>query len=565
MDMDVIENIFRPDSNIFTVFVVEQRFVVGRGHKYFQNFINKPNFFDTDEKIKKRFKKIIMNLEKNVAPVSKLVSIFTLPFQAAAIPEIITSLCKLFTVSEHQAAGPDVIDPIIIQEGEITRRAISKLVNIHKDSILQPSIIILLRDNDFDRAKKLLSDCPDGINVKMIRNNGKEEIYRVINCGADNIDSFMLSFSDQCYSTCSKTKRDILLNANWSENKIISKYSPRLLKYRTNLIFDEKEDIKNELSDLINEIISERYDVSGINEKMLQTIECTARLYRVFCNDYGGKDIVNAEKLATNAGNEVLLAQVYRYAEFLPNCSEQRKSELYDAGYSIFRKFKMDDQAIYCKNNKLIQQFYSDRVYPDEFRDMQIEAINSVPGLVGMSHIYNNAGVAYLYCGQPSIAVNYFNKGLDYAMYQDRIVQNLALESNKVITESYSYTTIDEYRLRMLMRRIFDGMGISKLPFISADFALNIISVAYKQNPSFGNEIINDFNIKGLIEASFRHNSMGASERVLQLQYLASNYQNFPQTLATHAVPKNADKARGKRMEFIVKYGFNPFDFNTWL
>ena len=35
-----VEKIFYNDTNIFTIFVVEQRFVVGRGHEYFNKFVN---------------------------------------------------------------------------------------------------------------------------------------------------------------------------------------------------------------------------------------------------------------------------------------------------------------------------------------------------------------------------------------------------------------------------------------------------------------------------------------------------------------------------------------------
>ena len=36
------------------------------------------------------------------------------------------------------------------------------------------------KDNDFERAKRLLSECPNGINVKMLRNSGEEITYKVI-------------------------------------------------------------------------------------------------------------------------------------------------------------------------------------------------------------------------------------------------------------------------------------------------------------------------------------------------------------------------------------------------
>lgn len=559
-----IRNIFRPENGAFTVFVVEQRFAIGRGHEFFQSYINTPNYFDSEEKIKRQFSKVVGYIGKSVAPVSTLMSFLSVSPQIATISEIVSSLCKLFTVHEHQAAGPEVIDPIIIQEGQISKRELTKIININKDSILCPSIIILLKDNDFDRAKVLLSECPDGIYVKTIRNNGEEEIYKVVNHGAEDIDSFIASFSEQCFSTCSKTKRDILLDSSWAENSIISSYSPQLFRIRSCLLIDQKESVHKDLSNLILTLTAARGS-SERDECILRSMECIAKLFRVFCLDYGGQDIVDAADLANQLNNEVLLAQVYRYAEFLPNCSQQQKDELYMKGYSIFQKNKMEDHAIYCRNNMLVQQFYTDTIFPDQFRELQIEAINNVPGMVGMSHIYNNVGVAYLYCGLPEIAIDFFTKGLDYARYQDRIVQNLALESNRVIAESYSYNTVDERRLHYLFRRVFDGMGLNKLPFLAADFALNILAVAYRQNPSFGRDLVHEFPALELINRSFAVNTMGSGHRLLQLQYLATHYSSWFTLLDECKIPTLIDPTSGKRMEFTMRYGLSPFDFDTWL
>ena len=157
-----IEKIFYNDSNIFTIFVVEQRFVVGRGHEYLGKFINTQHFFDSEKKAKQFYKKIVDKIQGSVTHVADSISSIITGNYVTSIAEIITALCKLFTVTEHQAAGPHVVDPIIIQEGAVTKRSLNKIINIHKDSVLRPAIIILLKDNDFERAKELLSDCPNG-------------------------------------------------------------------------------------------------------------------------------------------------------------------------------------------------------------------------------------------------------------------------------------------------------------------------------------------------------------------------------------------------------------------
>lgn len=559
-----VEKIFYNDSSVFTIFVVEQRFVVGRGHEYLNKFINTQHFFDSEKKIKQFYNKIVDKIQGSVTHVADSVSSIITGDYIASIAEIITSLCKLFTVTEHQAAGPHVIDPIIIQEGEVTKRTLNKIINIHKSSILRPAIIILLKDNDFERAKELLSDCPNGINIKMIRNSGEVITYKVINCGAEDINSFIEAYSEQCYSTCSNTKLEILTGTDWVANPIVSEFSPLLFRYRSSLLMDQKEDILPHLNKTLYDITQYGAD----NEKdgiLLKNMECVARLYRVFCNDNGGSDILKAGKLAATLNNEILLAQVYKCADLIPNCSQIEKMSLYKKAYEIFKRNGMEDHAIYTQNNMLIEQFYTDKISTEAFRDLSIEAINNVPGMVGLTHIFNNVGVAYLYCGRPIEAIEVFNRGLEYAKFQNRIVQKLALESNKLVAESYSFCKVDENRIRLLLRQLFDAMGVKCLPFLSADYLLNILAVAYRQDASFGQELVNSFPVVKLINASFSRNLLCASYRVLQMQYLTATYGDKFPLLSICNIPTLPDSTTGKRKDFILKYGYNLFDFSTWM
>ena len=562
--MNEIEKIFMQEDSTFTVYVVEQQFVVGRGLEYFKKYLNTSNYITSEKQIKNVFSKAIQTISKNVAPVEKLINLLSSGFSGVSIADAITSLCQLFTVNEHQLAGPEVIDPIILQEGKITKRDIARLVSLNKDSILRPTIILLLKDNDFKRAMELLSECPDGINIKMISNSGKEEKCKVVNCGADNIVSFIDSFAKQCYSTCSKTPCSLLLSSKWNENFIVKKYAPMVFKFRSNLLFDQKEEITKQLSSFTDEIIN-LHSEDDEDEQIYRSFECILRLFRVFCNDFGGNDILKAHKIATELNHELLLAQIYRYAEFLPNCSMEDRIDLYGKGYSIFKKNSMEDNAIYCKNNMLIEQFYTNSIHPEEFREMQIEAVNSVPGMVALSHIYNNVGVAYLYCGQTETAIDFFERGLEYARNNDRIVQNLAIESNKMITENYSFITIDENRIRLLMRRIFDGMGITKLPFLAADYALNVLTVALKQNRYLGKELMATHPIQELVKESFRASFINAGERYLQVQYLCTHFSEECSSFTECKIPVRFNVSSGKRAEFIINYGLNPFDFEIWL
>ena len=47
-----IAKLFRPVDDVFTIYVVEQRFAVGRGYDYLHSFLNTANYVTTDEQIK---------------------------------------------------------------------------------------------------------------------------------------------------------------------------------------------------------------------------------------------------------------------------------------------------------------------------------------------------------------------------------------------------------------------------------------------------------------------------------------------------------------------------------
>ena len=59
-----------------------------------------------------------------------------------------------------------------------------------------------------------------GLNVKLIRNSGETEIFKIINTGALDVSGFLDAFSRHCFSTCSQTKRSVLINNEWSNNSI---------------------------------------------------------------------------------------------------------------------------------------------------------------------------------------------------------------------------------------------------------------------------------------------------------------------------------------------------------
>lgn len=560
--MEDVRDFFKETDNCFTIYVVEQRFVIGRGAEYFRSYKGKINYIDCNTVIKKRLSDILRIICKHVPDTGELIKSCFGKVSPTNIIDVISLLSKLFSVNEHQAAGPDVIDPIIIQEGNILPKYINQLIELHRDSILRPAIIILLKDNNFDRAKDLLSNCPHNTNIKMIRNSGETELYKTINPGAENPDAFLDAFANQCFSTCSNTKRKVLYNDDWAENSIIKCYSPEILKIRTQLLFRDKTLVKKDLNYIIDRICSDNRK-SEFDQKLLQSYECILKLFRVFCNDGGTKDMDDSYQIAKNLDNDILLAHVYRNSYFFDNISFDRKIELMDEAYNIFSQNQMEDHAIYCKNNKIVRQFDTDYVSTYDFLDLQEEAIHNVPGLVGMAHILNNTGAALLTNGAPDEAIPYFDKGLDYAHRPERIIQKIALLSNKLIAQAYCFTDINESELRKVLQLIFDNKEALNLPFLTARYALNIVAVAFNKNRELGRELLRSYPINTLIKNSLATNPLGSGQLLLQISVLKSKYGQINE-LDDFNKPLNYLEAKGIRKDFIAKNTYNPCSFSTW-
>lgn len=564
MDLnDEIVNLFSEHIETFTIYVVERKFTLNRGREFFKKYSDREHFISDDDKIKKHLSKILSWIQKKIPDVATLtqnvLAVKTSP-SPSGIVDIITSLNKLFTITEHQAVGPEVIDPIIIDELNITHKYIAELVALYKESIIQPAIIIILKDDDFKRAKKLLSNCPHNTNVKFIRNNGESIIYKIINNGAENTDDFVDAFSRQCFSTCSNTDRNILLNSNWGEENFIKSITPYFFKVRTNLLYDEKEEALTDVNYILNRITMER-SMSNNNSSILSGLEIIAKLNRIYCCDQAGTDISDVLELQRTLDIDLVKAYIYRFAHFIPGINRNRQKELLLEATQIFKNNNVADHAMYCQNNYLVHSFYSNRVHTREFKELQQRAVYEVPGMVGMSIIFNNVGVAYLYNREFSEALTYFRKGLDYS--KERMVQRIGLQSNILITKASAYEKIDEKEIRILLETVLANFSGKYLPFIAANYIMNILFIALEQHNELGREIFYNPKVQNIISSALKNNTLGSGSLIRQIVKLQSKFGDLDFSIFTK--PINISSISGIREEFIMEKGYNPIIFNAWL
>lgn len=554
-----IEKIFDEHQDSLTIYVVEQAFVNDNGLEYFKQFRGKENFISSDSVLSHHLTKITVWLTKNCPNIAELVFHLLHRKKIAAIQDIVKIMSQTFTTYSHQAVGPNVIDPIIIQEESVEIKKITKLVSVYEYSIVQPTIIILLKDNDFSRAERLLSQCPNGITAKFVKNNLQHILYKVINRGSDDLESFIDSYTTQCFNTCSHTPRGIILNEDWAENSYVDYYTPLMFKIRSKFLYDQKNDVRDDLNEIVY-----CFKNKSDNDILRKSFLCLALLNRVFCNDKGEQDIIDSLSLAKELDNEILLAHVYRYADLFPNISRNEKETFLKEAITIFYKNKMYDHAIYSENNELVLELYKDKLDAKKYKDLAVRATTEVHGLVGTSHIQNNAGVAYLLTGNPEKAIEYFSLGLEFAKREDRIVQRLAIQVNILLARAYALDHISTTEIIQHMRQIFDSMGIEELPYLTSNFVMNLISLALQHSPDFYRQLINDFPVVKLIKIALNSNIMCSGQLVLQMKTLAQKYVAFT-LLSNINIPKEISEISGKRKRFIEQYNLNPFVFNVWI
>lgn len=559
----IINDYFSEHIDCFTIYVVEQKFALNQGREYFRQFTSKENYINSEDKLNTHLSKILNWIQKKIPDIADLtksiISMKTIP-SSSGIVDVVMSLNKLFTVTEHQAVGPEVIDPIIIEEINISPKYIAQLVALYKESIIQPAIIIILKDNNFDRAKDLLSSCPHNTNVKFIRNDGETYICKIINTGADNINTFIDAFSRQCFSTCSKTNREILLNSEGDGNNIINSLSPYFFKTRTNLLFDEKPEAITDINYVLNRINMERVRTNN-NTILLNSLELMAKLNRIYCRDYGGTDINDVMILSKELDIDLLKAHVYRFAHFIPDISRDRQKELLQEARDIFKKNNVADHAMYCQNNFLVHSFYTDRVNTRVFHELQQQAICDVPGMVGMSIILNNVGVAYLYKKDFEEAMTFLKKGLDYS--KERIVQKVGLQSNMLITKACAYEEIKETEIKIVLDAVLANFSKEYLPFIAANYIMNLLAIALEQHYELGISIFKNSKVHSIIGSALADNTLGSGSLTQQIIKIQSRFPEID--FSVFAMPRQISSISGVRAEFIMEKGYNPMIFNAWL
>jgi len=550
MNTEDIEQVFYEEHPDFTISVVTSAFAVQRGHSFFKSYENSPNFIENKGDYERLLNRILRYISKNVPALSTIIErFFTQAFTPKDIRDVVDSLFKLFSAHEHQAAGPEVVDPIIIREQMFANKDIATLVNLHRDSVLRPRIIVILRDNNLDRAKSLLRYCHHGLRVRLIDNSGLVQTSTVVNTGVDNIEDFLDIYARQCFDSCSRTSSSIIYNEEWAGKSPVRTYGPQLLRFRTSVIYDSKASITDKLDGFLADL--SRNDRPSEIELGFR---CLAHLFRVYCYDAGGQDIVQAAKIAEEIDSDVLRGHTFRYAHFIPNLSLEEKNENLLRAEKIFDRERMADHSAYCANNRLVNSFYEDHVSVSRFQDLLSKARADVPGLLGMSTLWNNAGVAFLYGSRYVEAVECFQKGL---RHRPDLTKQLGLMANLIIAKALAGEQVNESEIRAAVNHALIHFSSADNAFLAANNLMNVLKIC----PSdLALELVNELPLEEVLNRGLVGN-LGVGSLTSQI----SANQKLVTELKLELKPiDKGSSSSGIRERFITTTGFNPAIYNVW-
>lgn len=530
------------------------------GKEYFQNFLSTPHYMSSSHKLNNYFHKILNLIRSKQSNIVELIGALDKSdnLKKSVLFETISILLQIIPAI---AVNIEILDPIIIEINKDTLKTANKIVNNFKSSPIRPIIILLLDKNTpSNEIKSILKQLPIELKVAIHNDNGETKVITVLNnYGANSVQEFIDLYTSQCFCTCCHTKQDILIK-NMNEDNIVNVLTTLLIKCHSHLLQDNKISAQSDIK-FINSLLEK----SNIDENLSKLFYCILNLYTVYATDKGGKSIHKAIQLSSELQNPLMKAFVGRFAHFIPNTSYSDKVNILLNASKIFSERNILDHKMYCINNMLTYSFYTDSLDISQFNDLLGDATSNVPGLSGMSILYNNTGTAELYNRNPETALVRYKEGLDYAIADNRPAQRIGLMGNIAIAESLLGIKHDTLYYINGFYNIINMPNTRNLPFIQANGFMNLVASAiFEKNFDAVNEITQLTEFTSILQKALSDNIMGTGSLIEQLNVLYPKSKGHLKIDNLKCPPKHSILS-GIRYNYIKENGFNPAISNAWL
>ena len=555
-----IEERLNPKLTNATVNIVTYTFRMKYCNSFFEKYSSTPNYMASPNKLKNYFYKIINLIRSKQVNISDMVK--TLEESKNIKKSVIfETLLILWQIIPAIAVNIEILDPIIIEINKNTIRTATKIVNNFKSSPVRPIIILLLDKNTTNEdIVHILKQFPIDLKVAIHKDSGETEVITVLNnIGASNIEDFIDAYSSQCFCTCCHTKQNILIR-DMTDDNIVTILSTLLIKCHSNLLQDNKIAAKEDIK-YIDTLLKN----TNIEPQLLMMFRCIVNLYNVYATDEGGNSICEAVELSKELNNPLVSAFVNRFAHFIPNITYGEKADILSQAAKVFEERNILDHKLYCINNMLTYSFYTNNMDISKFNDLLGEATSNVPGLAGMSILYNNAGTAELYNRDPETALIRYKEGLDYAKANNRPAQRIGLIGNIAISETLLGI---KHELSYYIRSIYDIINMpntSNLPFIQANGLMNVLAAAiYEKNFEAVDEICHNKEFINVLEKALSPGLLGTGSLIEQINILSAKSEGHFK-INNLKYPSQRTILAGIRYNYIRENGFNPAIGNAWL
>ena len=551
---------FNPNKTNTSINIVSYGFRIKYCKEFIENYTSKPNYIASNKKIINFFKRTMKNMRQHQEEIDTLFNELE-DSKNVTRSILLKTLSKLIQIIPSMAVGPEVLDPIIIEVNQDTLPSIHKVVESYASSPLRP-IIILLLDNktNLNTVPTLLKKFPLNIRVALHNDLGETEILSVIqNYGAESVSEFIDDYASQCFTSCSHTNEKIIINGIDNQS-IVNIISNMFIKCHSSLLIDGKtsalQDIKT-----IDELLKKHTFPPDI----FYLFKCINSLNTVYATDKGDNSIKDALYCSNELNNPLITAFVNRFAHFIPDTSYEQKSKLLYSAATEFESQAMIDHKIYCVNNALTYSFYTDNIDTTKFNNLIAEAITNVPGIAGMSILFNNAGTAELYNRLPQRAIDKYKIGLDYATELNRPAQRIGLLGNIAICETLLGVKHSTDYFVKTANNIIHMPNTASLPFIQINGLLNLLAVAiFEANKEAALYIYQNKSFEKILKQALNPQCLGTGSLATQIKIISERSKG-QLDFDVYNIPKTTSQISGLRYNYITEHGFNPAIGNAWL
>jgi tetratricopeptide (TPR) repeat protein len=279
-------------------------------------------------------------------------------------------------------------------------------------------------------------------------------------------------------------------------------------------------------------------------DSVVQYTLAFVNLWLLYCTERDPGLLKQAHGISESLKDSMLEAHVLRLSSMFKKDATNYRAQL-DRAASIFTENESPDYAMFCLNNKLVANFYTNDNTVDDYHLIIEGILPLIPTIRGAEIIYNNAGIAHLIDNRLESAIDLFQKGL--ALNSQIPVVRLGLLINKAIAHFLS------------------GDDVGNDVRVALNFASRRVDQNYEYQ--LANAIFN--SIAMVDRGSDVWSELIEKAKALNLFQKVETFDDttslFDPLSKAGLYGGRLQQHPGKRGTFISRFGLIPMIYHTWL